>query len=293
MKIRGFATALGSAVVAAAALTAASDVGSAADGPAPRKLPRGDRMFTIPCNAPSDVYHLHSVDPVTAEFTSIGGTIDVQDSICAYGMAYDRKRKRSYFLAGNTSTFRWPLMRVDLRTGATTFVGDLEENDAALNTRPAVVAVSGAGRGYAIVGNVLYALDLTTAAVTRIGDTGVSDDVYAFAFRPRTRRAYAVSETGGVHRIDLGTGNATHLGDLSLAGSYVYSLQIDTRGTLWVNDGGGAVSGQLHLGSFRLSDIAGSLIPSSGAMTHYSGAFLITHGRTSPRRAPRTRRADR
>src|SRR5690349_13379380 len=98
------------AAIAAAAMSMALGRGAVAEPAAPRKLPKHDHMFTIPCNTDPQDYHLDSVDPVTGVFTTIGGTTDIEGSTCAYGMAYDHKRKRSYFITGNTTTGNWPLM---------------------------------------------------------------------------------------------------------------------------------------------------------------------------------------
>ncbi len=277
MRIIEFLTGISTAAIVAATLATSAVPGAAATAAAPRKLPKGNRMFTIPCNTDAADYHLFSVDPTTAAFTSIGGATNVEGSTCAYGMAYDHKTRRSYFIAGNTSTENWPLMLVDLKTGDETFVGDISEGGVPLRGYPAVAAITNSGRGYVIVHNVLYKLDLKTAAATMVGGTGVVGDIYAFAVSPVNGRAYAVSEPGDVYRIDLKTGVGAKLGTVPTVDNSVYSLQIDTKGTFWINEGASASTFPPSIGSFRLSDIAGSLVGSSAPMTFYSGAFLIKH----------------
>ncbi|MEA2520380.1 MAG: hypothetical protein QOI81_26 [Actinomycetota bacterium] len=267
------------AILAATLWVGTSPSALAVTGP-PRTLPSGNRMYTIPCNTAPDQYHLFRVHPTTGAFTSIGGTTDIQGSTCAYGMAYDATTKKSYFIAGNTTSDNWPLMKVNLRTGAEYFIRNIKVAGTALHQStafPAVAAISNKGHAYLIAANNLYSLNLRTARAVLIGATGAASDIYAFAINPKTNVFYAVGDAGEVYSINIHNGIGTYLGTVSTVNNAVYSLQIDTAGIFWINEGGSDSTSPPRIGSFRLQNIAGSMIASSGQMTYYSGAFLIKH----------------
>jgi hypothetical protein len=257
-KARNRIAVIGSTAILAATLWLGASPNALAGGPSPRTLPRGNRMFTIPCNTAPDQYHLFRVHPTTGAFTSIGGTTDIQGSTCAYGMAYNPTTRKSYFIAGNTSSDNWPLMKVNLRTGAEHFIRNIKVGGTALHQStdfPAVAAISNKGHAYLIAANNLY----------------------SFAINPKTNVFYAVGDAGEVYSINIHNGSGTYLGTVSTLNNPVYSLQIDTAGVFWINEGGADSTFPPRIGSFRLQNIAGSLVGSSGQMTYYSGAFLIKH----------------
>jgi len=227
-------------------------------------------MYAIDCNVLNNQFY--SVDPVTAQFTAIGSGGSIDGSQCGYGMAYDPMTDVTYFLAGNNNSGNWPLATVNLTTGTETFVANLNVSGTPITDFPAVVAIGRDGTAYAIAGNVLYSLNLANGDCTVIGSTGAGSDIYSFAVDPTSGQFYAVDESGVVYGVNTSTGLGTSLGTLT-TGS-VYSLQIDASGVFWINNGG---AGGGELGSFLLSDISGSLVPSSGPMTHYSGAFAIPY----------------
>jgi hypothetical protein len=237
-------------------------------------------MYTIPCNTARRHYHLYRVREKSGTFTSIGGKTNIEGSTCGYGMAYDATTSRSYFIAGNTTSDNWPLMRVNLRTGTEQFIRNIKVAGTALHqstTFPAVAAISNKGHAYLIAANDLYSLNLRTARAVLIGATGAASSIYSFAIDPKTNVFYAVGAAGQVYSINIHDGSGTYLGTVSTANNQVYSLQIDSSGVFWINEGGSDGTFPPRIGSFRLQNISGSLIGSSGQMTYYSGAFLITH----------------
>jgi hypothetical protein len=280
MKFYNRIASIGSTAILAAALWVGASPSALAGTGLPRTLPSGNHMYTIPCNTATRRYHLYRVRAVSGIFTSIGGTTDIEGSTCAYGMAYDATTNLSYFIAGNTDTDNWPLMKVNLRTGTEHFIRNVKVAGTALHQStafPAVAAIGNNGHAYLIAANNLYSLNLRTARAVLIGATGAASAVYSFAINPKTNVFYAVGDAGEVYSINIHDGSGTYLGTVPTANSQVYSLQIDTNGVFWINEGGSDATFPPRIGSFRLQNISGSLIASSGQMTYYSGAFLIKH----------------
>ena len=281
----GLCLALGAALLLPAAQAQASVStahSSATSSPStalsPRTLPAGDHLYAITCNAASAAdYHLFRVHPASGAFVSVGGTTSIEGSTCAYAMSYDAATKVSYFLAGNTTAGTLPLLRVNLTTGRERFIADLMLGATKTTGFPAVVAIGNQGKAFAIVGNSLYRLNLTTGALAVVGPVGSVGDVYSFSVDPANGLFYAIDEPGHVYRIDTKTGAGTLLGRVSTVNSRVYSLTIDTKGVFWINEAGSPAVDNPNIGSFVVSRIATSLIPSSRPMPFYSGAFEIAH----------------
>jgi len=261
------------AIVSSGILGLMTSATATAIPPAPRTLPAGNHMYTIPCGG---IPSLFSVKAKTAAYTLIGETTSIQDSGCGYGMAFNPVTSKSYSLAGNNSTDFWPLVRVNLATGKETFVANLTVSGSLspITDFPAVVAIGADGKAFAIVKNTLYRLNLTNGVLHAIGATSAVNDIYGFALNPKNGRFYAIDEERHLYSINVSTGAATSLGTVPTLGG-IWSLTIDTDGVFWVNsstnnDGNG-------IASFLKSDPAGTLVSSSGPMTTYSGAFEITY----------------
>ncbi len=234
-----------------------------------RSLPSGDSMFAIQCNGTPG--QLNSVDSVTAAFTPIGSSQNIDGSSCGFGMAYNPITLKSYVLAGNNSSGEWPIVEVDLTSGAQTEISRITINGSAATGFPAVMTFDASGNAYAIVQNNFYALDISTGNATLRGAVGTVSDIYAMTMNPRDEVVYAMGEGGELVSIDVGTGAGTSIVDLQLF-SGVYSLQFDSNGIGWLNVG---VNSLDAISSFDLTNPQATLVDSSADATHYSGAYLI------------------
>ncbi|SMQ75011.1 hypothetical protein [Agreia sp. VKM Ac-1783] len=260
------------ASVAAVSLSvlAAGALASPAAAASSRTLPDGSSMYAISCDTDLTDLSLFSVDATTAAATLVNnGTPDSAD--CASQSAWNAATSVAYFVAWQ-ETGPAILATVDTTTGVSEPVGTFTIDGTPV--RVSAIAIGRDGAAYAISVGALYSLDLGTAALTEIRDLNIFG-LYGFAADPTTGAFYGVASGGGYYAIDVVNGTATLLGNTGLAeiNDVPSSLQIDSRGTLWVvTELVDEVGDHSRLWSIDPSDISGSA-QLSGEFTAATGQF--------------------
>lgn len=219
------------AVVSAAGLLFA---GLGATSASAATLPSGDDLYALSCPQEDNPYvpqamQLWSIDAATVAGATIGGGSGDVEGTCAGQPAWNPVTKSAYAFA-LTDEHDEPsvLMRVDVTTGASTPVAAMYYEDEPVQVASLAIGLDGAA--YALAYTRLYSVDLTTGALTAIGD-GIPLS-YGFAVDPTTGRFWALTSGSTLMEIDVATGGFTLGQSLELAGAY--SMQIDSAGGLWV-----------------------------------------------------------
>ena len=136
------------------------------------------------------------------------------------------------------------LQSVNSSTGALTTIAKMWLGAPSAYKYVRSIAISDSGAAYAIVDNhFLYSLNLVTAEVTFIGDTGRTD-LPSLAFNPIDDLLYAVDGTNGVFTINTATGSATQVGENSAS---MCGFQIDRAGVAWYKVCGGDLFSSTNL----------------------------------------------
>jgi hypothetical protein len=227
-------------------------------------------MYAISCDTDLTDLSLFSLDVSTAAATPVNnGTPDSAD--CASQAAWNIATSTAYFVAWQDEGPAI-LATVDTKTGVSEPVGVFTVTDEPV--RVSAIAIGRDGAAYAISVGALYSLDLGTAALTEIRDLNIFG-LYGFAADPTTGSFYGIASGGEFYAIDVVTGTATVLGNTGLTESndIPASLQIDSRGTMWITteflDEAG---GSSRLWSIDPADISGSA-ELSGEFTAPTGGF--------------------
>ncbi|KJC62977.1 DUF6923 family protein [Agreia bicolorata] len=195
-----------------------------------RSLPAGSSLYALSCDEGILNPQLFSIDAATAGATAIGAATS-EENACAGQPAWNPLTSTAYFVSWGPDT---TLGTVDLTTGASatvapfTFEGGGERVDS--------LAIGLDGAAFAISGDELFTVDLTTGELAEVGQLGVVG-LYGFAVDPTTGDFFAISPEGLLYSVDVTTGAATLVGDTGLnSGSFnaPFSLQIDSAGILWI-----------------------------------------------------------
>ena len=199
---------------------------------------------------------------------SNGGSIDVTTG-AAVGLAtprvegdgftggdYDATTGKAYLI---NEIFGQTLQVIDPATGAITTIAPMWEGSPSNYPYVRSIAIAADGAAYAIVNrHVLYSLNVVTAELTYIADTGLSD-AYSFDFNPIDGLLYAVDYgAGGVFTIDPTNGTSTRVGEWT--GGGICGFQIDSNGVAWYHLGGYLFS------ATDLTDMAGTSV-AAGPLT--------------------------
>lgn len=233
-----------------AALVSPAISPASADGVLPSLPAAGDSLFAMASSGTGkgfgsiDVATGAAIGLATARATTPGnGDIFT-------GGAYDSTTGTAYVINeinGNNQT----LQSVDPVTGVLTTVAIMWSGAPTSYPYVRSIAIADDGTAYAIVGNhVLYSLNLATAELTLIADTGLGD-LASLAINPVNDLLYAVDGSNGVFTINTTTAAPTKVGDNSAS---MCGFQIDTAGVAWfyICYGGDLFS------ATNLTDIAGS-----------------------------------
>ena len=165
------------------------------------------------------------------------------------GGAYDPTTGTAYVINeinGSNQT----LQSVDPATGALTTVAIMWASTPTSYRYVRSIAIADDGAAYAIVTNKwLYSLNLATAELTLIANTGLGD-LPAFAVNPIDDLLYAVDGSNGVFTLNTTTAAPTKVGENSVS---MCGFQIDTAGVAWYKECGGNL-----FSATDLTDIAGS-----------------------------------
>lgn len=257
---------LAGAAVAALVLITASPASAAA-----RAIPTTDAMYIVSCDdAGGSTEVLFSVDSATAALGQIGAGIG-QESGCAGQPAWDATTNTAYYFDFFPDA---TLNKIDLATGVTTSIAPFFEGVTPIDVDAIAIGLDGAA--YALSSGTLYDLNLATAELT--DPLSSKTDVFGFAVDPTSGLFYGVTDLGEVYLIDVATGAANFLDDLTVTpGENVLSLQIDSAGTFWYLNSLDpstlwSSDGSTFAGSEELS---GSTDLAGGGETVFSEALLI------------------
>jgi hypothetical protein len=264
-----------SASIAAAVLVLSASPALAA-GPAGRALPAGSAMYALSCYGPVDG-QVFSVDVQTAAATTIGNGGSV-DSNCAEQGAWDAVTHTAYYPAYTFATDS--LVSVDLTTGVPTKIANFTQNGAPARVDSMAIGVDGAA--YALSSGQLYSLNLSTAELTSIAAVS-GPRLYGFAVDPTSGEFFAIDTIGLISSINVTTGALTTIGQTAFTpGSSSYAMQIDSDGTMWVEDDYLVGNGQGYLAdlwSVNRADIGASGLLSGtiaqGGIDIFTNTLLI------------------
>ncbi|NYF09443.1 LPXTG-motif cell wall-anchored protein [Leifsonia sp. AK011] len=225
----GVATAL----VGIAALTFAASPANAAS------LPAGDKAYILPCDSDEFNGLLYEVDTTTGVATQVGDweNPDTDVFACAGPAAYNPVNGLGYWISwANSEGY---LISVDLTTGENTVVGQFTIEGEPYYT-PIAIAIDAAGNAWAtswsVSPDVLYSLDLSTAALTEVGPTGVTDesDNYGLAWDSVTKTVYAYNVgTEDFYTVDTTTGAFTTFAEDVFGDVVPYAIAFDSAGQVW------------------------------------------------------------
>jgi hypothetical protein len=201
--------------------------------PTPRPLAPGSAMYALDCFGTPNL-QLLSVDVETAAATTIGPGSNSNSNICAWQSAWDAVTQTAYDVEAGSGTLS--LGSVDLTTGVSTDIAEFT-----LNGAPAAVgaiAIGTDGAAYGLWNGELYSVDLATAQLAPIASV-TDTDIFGFAVDPTSGQFFTINESGLISNIDVVTGALTSLEQVTLNPTYgINALQIDSNGTMWVeNDG--------------------------------------------------------
>ncbi|SKA95483.1 hypothetical protein SAMN06295879_2004 [Agreia bicolorata] len=265
-------------LISIGSVAAPASAASAADG---RTLYKGSSLYAISCDEDVAALTLFSIDAATAAATAIGAGTPESEAECAGQAAWNPVTSTAYlseWLLGPSA-----LATVDLHTGVSTQVAPFTLNGEFNGIDS--MAIGNDGAAYAIQDDMLYSLDLETAALTEIGELD-ADSMLGFSVDPTTGKFYAIDRTGQVFQIDVEAAVATPIGNVGLERG-TYSLQIDTSGVLWIEADVRVGEGEAReltaqLWSANLGDLSGSTVFSGtiadSEQTVYTESLLLLPG---------------
>lgn len=224
---------------AATALIGLAALAFAATPVAAATLPAGDQIYLLPCD--DDVYDgiLYAVDATTGVATRVGDWVNPDDTVytCAGPGAYNPVTGLGYWIAWEGPEAY--LISVDLTTGVNTNIGQFTIEGDPYYT-PIAIAIDGTGAAWATSWDedpdILYSLDLATAALTAVGPTGTgaSSDNYGLAWDPVTNLVYAFNVgTEDFYTVNTATGAFTLYNDDVLGDLNPYAIAFDSAGQVW------------------------------------------------------------
>jgi hypothetical protein len=224
-----------------------------------------------------------SIDVSTAAATAIGIGGSINGASCAGQGAWDAVTDTAYYLTWGKQD--GSLVSVDLATGASTSTAVFTLTDGT-PTQPDAIAIGRDGAAYALAGGELFSLDLATAELTDIAPVADAN-IYGFAVDPVSGAFFTIDDTGLIESIDVTTGALSTVGQTAFAsGQHPYSLQIDSNGTMWVENDNYAGPMAAELWSVDRADVAGSAIQSGAIALDgsnlYSESLLIVPGAVAP-----------
>jgi hypothetical protein len=193
-------------------------------------------MYAMACGGTPDL-QLASVDVSTATATKIGAGGNVNTLNCPQQGAWDAVTSTAYFPAYDSAGLAESLLSVDLTTGVSTEVAGFT-----LVGAPALVdaiAIGTDGAAYAISSGELFSLDLATAGLTAIDTNAVVDPtIVGIAVDPSSGGFFTINRTGEISSIDVTSGALTPVAQTAFTpgASSPSSLQIDSNGTIWVEN---------------------------------------------------------
>jgi LPXTG-motif cell wall-anchored protein len=256
------------AVVAAILITSGVAPAQAVSAAHP-VLPTTDSLYAIPCGGPDPI--LESLNTVDSSFTEVGVSHEIDGSKCAYQPAFNPVTGKSYFLAGNLPGGIWVLVEVSTSDGAMVGIGTINSGGTDNVANPGSLIITNDGVSYFIGGGILYPLNLTDASLgspLNVSDMNPDDDIYGAACSPVAAKCYVLTEGGDLFELDVANGTLEPSGSLNNGSFANYSLQVDSKGTLWS-------SSNSALASFEASDPSGTYFQGP-AFPIYSGALLLT-----------------
>lgn len=242
-----------------------------------RSLPSGDALYAFPCHHPRGEPALELLSTVDSTWTTVASAQGISDTECAYQPAFNPATGKSYFLGGNTTSNRWPLIEVVTSNGSMNIVHNIQTSAGDLEIAwgtnyPGNILINNEGAAFFVGGKTLYPLNLVTGMlglpVNSTPWSSLAGDVYATACSPVAVTCYILTENGDLHTVNVANGTvSTSLGNIGVTGNY--SLQVDSEGTLWSSSQDG------KLASFQASNPGGTMILGA-SFPQYSGALLIT-----------------
>jgi hypothetical protein len=249
-------------------------------------------MYAVTCGGAVDLQFL-SIDVSTAAATAIGTGGSINGASCADQSAWDVVNHTAYYatyspnftaLYSASSPTEDSLVSVDLTTGVSTPIANFTFNGTP--TQPDAIAIGRDGAAYALAGGELFSLDLATAELTDIAPVADAN-IYGFAVDPVSGAFFTIDDTGLIESIDVTTGALSTVGQTAFAsGQHPYSLQIDSNGTMWVENDNYAGPMAAELWSVDRADVAGSAIQSGAIALDgsnlYSESLLIVPGAVAP-----------
>ncbi|MGX5681568.1 LPXTG cell wall anchor domain-containing protein [Schumannella luteola] len=202
-------------------------------------LPAGDQVYLLPCDDEEYDGILYSVDTTTGVATRVGDWVNPDSTVytCAGPAAYDPVTGLGYWIAWEGPEAY--LISVDLTTGVNTNIGQFTIEGEPYYT-PIAIAIDGEGNAWATSWNqtpdVLFTLDLTTAALTEVGPTGTTPTSgnFGLAWDPVTRLVYAYNTyTQDFYAVNTATGAFTLYNDDVLTDITPYAIAFDSAGQVW------------------------------------------------------------
>jgi hypothetical protein len=234
----------------------------------PPALAAGSSMYAVSCSGVPGL-QLLSVDVSTAAATAIGSGTDIDGSTCATQSAWDAVTHTAYYSTwtGNPNA----LISVNPVTGDSTKIANYTLGDGTPATVLSI-AIGTNGSAYALGPDELYSLDLATAALTPIAP--MTSLAFGFAADPTSGAFYTIDPNGLISGIDVATGALTTIGQTTITpASGTLSLQIDSNGIMWVENGMNTSS---DLWSVDPTDVAGSGILSGTIAVDGTGALTAS-----------------
>ncbi len=203
----------------------------------PTLLP-GDTLFEVSCDSSDNTHQLYQLDLENNARVAVGTGSGSTSGDCASQGAILPGSDWFYFIdLWNTGQ---PLVRVNLGSGAVEIISETNYLGQSANLHS--LTIDSDGSAFALSDERLFAVNLTTGALTLIGDYDYgfesAGSPFAFAYDPTTDKFY-VADSGMLSEIDVATGVATRIG---YRGPSVASMAFDSGGALWLNGHGNYVS---------------------------------------------------
>lgn len=202
-------------------------------------LPAGDEVYILPCDANEYDGILYQVDTATGVATRVGDWVNPDDEIytCAGPASYNPVDGLGYWIAWEGPESY--LISVDLETGVNTNIGEFTlEGDPYY--APIAIAIDDAGNAWATswssTPDVLFSLDLATAALTVVGATGVTEESenYGLGWDPITRLVYGYNvDTNDFYTVNTATGEFVLYNDDVFVDLEPYAIAFDSAGQVW------------------------------------------------------------
>lgn len=221
--------------IAALALTAAPATAAT--------LPAGDAVYVLPCDNAEFNGQLFRVDTATGQATRVGDWVNPDPVVydCAGPGAYNPVDGLGYWISWADDAGY--LISVDLSTGVNTLVGEFTLGGLPHYT-PLALAIDAAGNAWATNydfvadTDVLFSVDLATAALAVVGPTGLpagsEDYTYGLAWDPITEAVYGYNLfTLDVYTVDTATGAFTVFDGFVYSTLLPYAMAFDSAGQLW------------------------------------------------------------